>query len=236
MALDVFLGREIAAIRHLLPQALRLIGKNARTADLIVEETADKQGIVTDHLCRQPEPRATSQKTIVRILFEQLSLTPGRREVGIAGRRPPLQPNIGKPATLKDSEKQLIHALLQDRGVGRNIEPFLTSEFLMNAWSYPVIAGLVQNPDGNVEDVVGALADPELQRQVRAAVFEPFGRITSEEALASIAQLYDAHLVKKEREIREQLKQYGSGAVPIELVRQQMEIAAEKSRIKSLKP
>src|SRR5205085_498595 len=108
------------------------------------------------------------------ILFEQLSLTPGRREVGIAGRRPPLQQNIGKPATLKDSEKQLIHALLQDRGVGRNIEPFLASEFLMNAWSYPVIAGLVQNPDGNVEDVVGTLADPELQRQVRAAVFEPF--------------------------------------------------------------
>jgi hypothetical protein len=94
----------------------------------------------------------------------------------------------------------------------------------------------VKNPNGNVEDVLGCLTDVELQRQVRAAVFEPFGRVTAEEALASIAQLYDAHLVKKEREIREQLKQYGSGGAPPELVRRQMDIAAEKSRIKSLKP
>ena len=37
--------------------------------------------------------------------------------------------------------------------------------------------------------------------------------------MRSIAQLYDAHLVKKEKEIREQLKNYGSGAAPAELVR-----------------
>jgi DNA primase len=171
------------------------------------------------------------------VLFQQLNVTPGRRET---------KPNVGaglrarveaKPiAALNPAEKQLIHALLQDPEVGRNIEPFLASEFLSEAWSFPVITGLVQNPNGNVEDVLGSLTDEELRRQVRATVFEPFGRVTAEEALASIAQLYDAHLVKKEREIREQLKQYGSGAAPAELVRQQMEIATEKARMKSLKP
>jgi hypothetical protein len=171
------------------------------------------------------------------VLFQQLNVTPGRRET---------KPNVGaglrarleaKPtAALNPAEKQLIHALLQDPEVGRNVEPFLTSQFLTEAWSFPVITGLVQNPKGNVEDVLGSLTDEELRRQVRATVFEPFGRVTAEEALASIAQLYDAHLVKKERELREQLKQYGSGAAPAELVRQQMEIAAEKARMKSLKP
>src|SRR5205823_6271441 len=103
-------------------------------------------------------------------------------------------------------------------------------------WSYPVIAGLVQHPHSNIEDDLGSVTDEELLRQVRATVFEPFGRVTAEQALASIAQLYDAHLVKKEREIREQLKQYGAGAAPDELVRQQQDIATEKSRIKALKP
>jgi len=168
------------------------------------------------------------------ILFEQLGLTPGRRQA--ARKQSPAERDATVKKSLRDSEKQLIHALLQDPSVARNIEPFLTSEFLAQAWSFPVITGLVQNPERNIEDVLGSLSDEELQRQVRAAVFEPFGRVTAEQALASVAQLYDAHLVKKEKEIREQLKQYGSGAAPIELVRQQMEIAAEKSRIKSLKP
>ena len=166
------------------------------------------------------------------ILFEQLSLTPGRQSP--RPKVPAAQP-VAK-TTLKDSEKQLIHALLQDRGVGRSIEPFLATEFLAEAWSYPVITGLVQHPHSNIEDVLGSVTDAELQSQVRAAVFEPFGRITAEQALASIAQLYEAHLVKKEKEIREQLKQYGSGAAPAELVRRQQEIATEKSRIKTLKP
>jgi DNA primase len=170
------------------------------------------------------------------ILFEQLGVTAGRREARPGAASGFTASRAVKPtSTLTPTEKQLIHALLQDRAVARNIEPFLTSQFLTEAWSFPVIAGLVQNPIGNVEDVLGSVNDEELRRQVRATVFEPFGRITAEEALASIAQLYDAHLVKKEREIREQLKQYGSGAAPAELVRQQMEIAAEKSRIKSLK-
>jgi len=170
------------------------------------------------------------------VLFEELKLAPGRvgpkrvRQSDLAGKVP--EP---KPA-LKDSEKQLIHALLQDREVGRNVEPFLSSDFLIHAWSYPVITGLVQSPGRNIEDILLGIADQELQRQVRAAVFEPFGRVTAQQALASIAQLYDAHLVKKEREIREQLKQYGPEGAPPEIAGKLMEIAAEKSRIKALKP
>jgi len=166
------------------------------------------------------------------VLFEQLKLTPGRHE---PKPRVPVA-KVMPHNVLKDSEKQLIHALLQDRETGRNIEPFLNSEFLTQAWSFPVISGLVQNAGQNLEDILRSVEDGELQRQVRAAVFESFGRVTPEQALASVAQLYDAHLVKKEKEIREQLKQYGPEGAPQELVRQQMDIAAEKSRIKALKP
>jgi hypothetical protein len=68
--------------------------------------------------------------------------------------------------------------------------------------------------------------DEELKKEVRAAVLEPFGRISSEQALASAKRLYDSHLVQKIEEIRTQLKQYGSGAAPAELVRKHMEIVA----------
>jgi DNA primase len=173
------------------------------------------------------------------ILFEQLNHTPGRRQPADRAIAAQIKAAPESKRVLSKSETQLIHALLQDREVGRSVEPFLGSEFLCAAWSFPVITGLVRNPERNVEDVLGSLSDEELQRQVRAAIFEPFGRITAEQALASVAQLYDAHLVKKEKEIRDQLKQYGSGAAPVELVRQQMEIATEKSqmtsRLRSLK-
>jgi hypothetical protein len=95
---------------------------------------------------------------------------------------------------------------------------------------------LIRNPDRNVESALGSVEDDELRREVRAAVLEPFRKITPEIASVSLGQLYQEHLVKKEREIREQLKKFGSGAAPAELVRQQMEIAAEKTRIRALKP
>ena len=55
---------------------------------------------------------------------------------------------------------------LQDRAVGRNIEPFL--KFLTQAWSYPVIAALVQNPDSHAE-VLG-LARRDAERVTSATV------------------------------------------------------------------
>jgi len=166
------------------------------------------------------------------VIFEQLKITPGRAAI-----RPKVMTSevVTRPS-LKDSEKQLIHALLQDRVVAKSIEPFLTTEFMAGAWSFPVIAGLIQDPDRNIEEILGSISDEDLRREIRATVLEPFGRVTAEQALASIAQLYDAHLTKKEKEIRQKLQEYGSGAAPAELVSQQMEIAAEKSRVRALKP
>ena len=126
--------------------------------------------------------------------------------------------------------------MLQDGEAGRSIEPFLGEEFFVQAWSYPVITGLIQNPDTNIENILGSLEDEGLAREVRAAIFEPFGKVTAAEALASIVQLNDAHLVRQEREIREQLK-HGPAAESAELLlRRLMEITAEKTRIRAWKP
>ena len=40
------------------------------------------------------------------------------------------------------------------------------------------------------------------------------GTLTIEHVISSIDELYDAHLVKQEREIQEQLKSYGVGRGP----------------------
>jgi hypothetical protein len=165
------------------------------------------------------------------LVFERLRLPARNPDVGPAARASsPVSPR----PSLTLSEKQLIQALLQDPEMGRVLEPFLQPEFLAGVNAGPVLAQLIREPAQNVEMAVETLQDEHLQREVRAAVLEPFRRITREQAMASVAQLYDAHLVKKEREIREQLKSYGSGAAPADLVRRHQEIAAERSRFKVL--
>ena len=72
--------------------------------------------------------------------------------------------------------------------------------------------------------------------RVRAAALEPFTPIGPEVAIVSMGQLYQEYLVKQEGEIRAQLKTYGPGVAPVELVRKQMEIASEKSRLKAIRP
>ena len=94
---------------------------------------------------------------------------------------------------------------------------------------------LIQEPARNIETVLESVQDDGLKKEVRAAVLEPFGPISTEQALASVKRLYDAHLVQKIEEIRQQLKQYGSGAAPAELVRKHMEIVAEKNRVGAFK-
>ncbi|MBI4471217.1 MAG: DNA primase [Acidobacteria bacterium] len=164
------------------------------------------------------------------VIFEQLKVAPRAPVAGPVARKVTFQTE----RRLSPAEKQLIHALLQEPGVGKTLEPCL--EYLKEAWSRPILEGLIKDPTQNVETVLQAVPDEDLRREVRAAILEPFGKIKPEEALASLGQLYQEHLVKKEKEIREQLKQYGTGAAPADLVRQQMEIAAEKSRVRALKP
>jgi len=110
----------------------------------------------------------------------------------------------------------------------------LQGEFLPEVWSAQVLEKLVNDPGTNVEMALENVQDEQLRKEVRAAVLEPFGRISADQALASVRRLYDAFLVKKLGEIREQLKQCGSGTAPRELLKRQMEIVAQKSRVEGV--
>jgi DNA primase len=166
------------------------------------------------------------------VVFEQLKLTPRRPDIRPVARTA-ARLEAGRKLTL--AEKQLIQGLLQDREIGLALQPFLKREFFSGIWSGPVLEQLVNDPGQNIEIALETVQDDELKREVRAAVLEPFGSISGDQALASIKRLYDAHLVQKLEELRTQLKQYGSGAAPADLVRKHMEIVAEKNRIGAFK-
>jgi hypothetical protein len=54
---------------------------------------------------------------------------------------------------------------------------------------------------------------------------------TMEQVMGFINKLYDAHLVKREREIREQLNGYKSEGAPRELLAERQAIMLERNRI-----
>jgi DNA primase len=165
-------------------------------------------------------------------IFERLKLTPRKPEIRPAARTAaPRAPE----RKLTMAEKQLIQALLQGRELGDALEPFLQSDFGARIWSRPVLAELVKDPDRNVEMALQNVQDEELKKEVRSAVLEPFGPISNDQALDSVKRLYDGHLVQKLEEIRQQLKQYGSGPAPQDLVRRHMEIVAERNRVAAFK-
>lgn len=166
------------------------------------------------------------------VIFERLRLSPRRPDIRPVART---AGQFEPQRKLSLAEKQLIQALLQDFAIAAALQPFLQGDFLSGIWSGPFLQQLVKDPARNVETVLESVQDEDLKKEVRAAVLEPFGRISNEQALASVKRLYDAHLVKKIEEIREQLKQYGSGAAPAELVRKHMEIVAEKNRVGAFK-
>ncbi len=172
------------------------------------------------------------------VIFERLKISPGKPRLGAGFSRPgraegPLLQQEHRKLTV--SEKQLIHALLQDASIASALEPFLGGDFLAGVWSGPVLEALVKDSGRNVEMALETVQDEELKKEVRAAILEPFGRISNDQALASVKRLYDAHLAQKLEEVRVQLKQYGSGAAPAELVRRHMEIVAEKNRVGAFK-
>jgi DNA primase len=167
------------------------------------------------------------------LILEQLRISPRRPEPRTAVPAARLQAQ----RRLTDSEKQLIHGLLQVPERARDLEPFLTTGFLSEVWSRRVVEELIKDPGRNVEMILESVEDEELRKAVRAAVLEPFGTVSNGQVRASVAQLYDSYLVKMEKEVREQLKHYGPGtAAPAELVRKQAEIAAEKLRLRAMAP
>jgi DNA primase len=172
-------------------------------------------------------------------ILERLNLSPRRPDVRPAA----LGRNSGFPGASSElperklslAEKQLIQALLQDGSIAADLRPMLQGEVLSGIWSAPVIEKLVNDPGGNVEMALDSVQDEQLRREVRAAVLEPFGRISPDQAIASVKQLYDAYLVKKLGEIREQLKQYGSGAAPAELMASYKDMVAKRGRVEAFK-
>src|SRR5215467_7358594 len=165
-------------------------------------------------------------------IFERLKVSP---------RRPDVRPLVRTaPATamerkLKSSEKQLIHAFLQGLDVVSFVEPLFSPDFKGEFWSRPVLQELVKDPARNVEIALQNVQDEELKKEVRAAVLEPFGPISNDQALDSVKRLYDSHLVQKLEEIRQQLKQYGAGPAPQEVVRSLAELKAEQMRVAAFK-
>jgi DNA primase len=166
-------------------------------------------------------------------IFERLKVTPRRPEVRPVARTPlPVAPE----RKLKSSEKQLLHALLQGMDIASVLEPLFSSDFKGQFWSRPVFEELVKDPARNVEMALQNVQDEELKKEVRAAVLEPFGLISNDQALDSVKRLYDSHLVQKLEEIRLQLKEYGSGEpAPQELVRRLAELKAEQMRVAAFK-
>jgi hypothetical protein len=151
----------------------------------------------------------------------------------LKGRAPELAP-IRRPAApatskrLAGAERQLIQALGQNAGLAEAIRPLIQDAFWKDAWSWPAIEQMILSP-GNLDAALGVLTDDDLQRQVREAILEPAGPMTMEHAEASIQKLYDAHLVKMEQEIRNQLQQCGSAGGPADLL-EKLGLIAKKRR------
>jgi DNA primase len=160
------------------------------------------------------------------VVLERLNLT-GRRPDIRAVKRQAAPPAARK---LADAEKQLIQALGQDERIQQVLQPFLGEEFWNDAWSWPVLQRLIEEPR-NVERALNGLEDEQLVKEVREAVLESDGRLTVEHVFASVQKLYDAHLVKKEREVREQIKQCGASGAPIDLLKRRQEIVQERNRV-----
>ena len=107
----------------------------------------------------------------------------------------------------------------------------LGRDFWAGVWSSSVIENLVKDPNQNVEMALDSVQDNDLKREVRAAILEPVGPISEEQALASVKQLYIDHLVQKLRESSDRLRQYQAGSAPRELVERHMEMVREKTRV-----
>jgi DNA primase len=166
------------------------------------------------------------------LILERLRLSPRNPDVRPAARtRTPVEPD----RKLTVAEKQLIQALLQGRNLAAALQPFLDGDVAGQIWSRPFLEQLVKDPARNIETALTNIEDEALKREVRAAALEPFGTVSNDQALDSVKRLYDSQLVQKLEEIRQQLKKFGSGPAPDELIRRHMEIVAERTRVAGFK-
>lgn len=208
-------------------------GKNYDLADPAMKGTAVREVLefvakIQDGVERLEVAKAVAEsfKVPESLVLERLKLTPGRPEL-----QPVRRQAVSTPSRkLVEAEKQLIQALVQDQSMGEAIAPLRDKAFLQEVWSWPAVSRLLDSA-GNVERALSDLEDEELASEVRAAVMESPGALTIEHVMESINKLYDAHLVKREREIREQLNSYKSEAAPRELLAERQAIMIERNRI-----
>jgi DNA primase len=192
---------------------------------------------IQDRIEQLEVARAVAQgfKVPEAVILERLNLSPRRPDVNVGFRNKVVFESRRSERKLTSTEKQLIHALLQDMEIARALQPILQEEFLAGVWSAAVLEKLVKEPGGNVEKALESVQDEELRKEVRAAVLEPFGRISTDEALSSVGQLKTDCLVKKRKEILGELKQYGNVAAPRELLEKLKAIDGELSRMGAVK-
>jgi hypothetical protein len=96
-----------------------------------------------------------------------------------------------------------------------------------------VIRRLIEDPRQSLEDVLEAAGDPSLSRAVREATLEPV-EISARTALSSMGHIYQECLDKEEAALRQELGQYRTGPAPEDLLRRQIEIVTEKSRLRAM--
>jgi DNA primase len=160
--------------------------------------------------------------------------------LNLAARRPGLPPvarslTVQASRKLLEAEKQLIQALVQNPAIGAALMPLRENEFWQEVWSWPVVSRLLDG-SGNVESALDGIQDERLTSEVRGAVMEMSAPLSIEYAFSSVYKLYDAHLDKKEKEVRERLKTCGPDGAPPDLLKQHREIVMERNRIKGIIP
>jgi DNA primase len=196
-----------------------------------VREIIEYVGHIPDRLVKLEVAKSIAENFDIPtdLVFEQFES--GRK---LGERKVRAVPKSVRRLTL--AEKQIIQALLQDPEIAVSLKGFLESDFLSEIWSGSVLRRLIEGGGADIERALEGEGDEALVNEVRSAAFEPFTRIGSEVAIVSMGQLYQEYLVKKEEEIRVQLKTYGRGVAPPDLVRKQMDIVSEKSRLKAIRP
>jgi len=159
--------------------------------------------------------------------------------LNIAGRRPDLKPVMRPappepPRRLSDAERQLIQALLGPEEMGKTVrqalQPLTDQAFWKDAWSWPVLDRLIDGAQA-MENILDGSTDAELISEVRAAVLESSGALTMDHVFASVQKLFDAHLSKKEKGIRDELQKCGNDGAPADLLRRLQEIQTERNRV-----
>jgi DNA primase len=216
--------------RYLLNEA----GRNFDLADpamkgAAVRDVLESVAKIQDGVERLEVAKAVAEafKVPESLVLERLKLTVRRPDLAPPGRRPVSSAS----RKLLEAEKQLIQALVQNRSAGEAIQPIRNDEFWKEVWSWPAVSRLLDSA-GDVEKALSDLGDEELAAEVRAAVIEAPQTLTVEHVISSVYKLYDAHLVRKEREIQEQLKSFGAEGAPRELLIRRQEILQERNRIR----